>query len=221
MSTDAEQRVEGCKRAQRADARRNRQRVLDAAARCFAEDGSDAAVAEIARRAGVGTGTLFRHFPTKHDLLVAVMEERFASARATLEAALAEPDPWAAFALLLADGAELQVRNRCLMEAKTPEIMADPTLARMRAELLAGVRTVVERAQAAGVVRDDVVAEDVSMLMGAVASTAGQLGAVRPDVWRRYLAVVLEGLRPSDRPLGTPPPSFDDLDVACRALRGP
>jgi AcrR family transcriptional regulator len=101
MAADAKQGAEGEKRAQRADARRNRQRVLDAAARCFAEDGSEAAVAEIARRAGVGTGTLFRHFPTKHDLLVAVMEERFASARATLEAALAEPDPWAAFALLI------------------------------------------------------------------------------------------------------------------------
>lgn len=217
------QAAEVKERAQRADARRNHQRVLDAAATCFAELGSDVSVAEIARRAGVGTGTLFRHFPTKHDLLVAVIRQRFGAAHAALEAALAEPDPWTAVTSVVAAGAEIQVRNRCLMELKTAQLMNDPVLAAMRDEMATGLRTLIARAQAAGVLREDVVAEDLPLLMDAIASSARQLGEVRPDLWRRYLAIVLDGLRADGARFTlaeAPPPTLDELAATCRALNG-
>ncbi|MCW2954246.1 MAG: transcriptional regulator, TetR family [Conexibacter sp.] len=198
-------------RAKRADARRNRERILDAAALAFAEGGTEVGVAEIARRAGVGTGTLFRHFATKHDLLVAVMLDRCEEMRDALRAAHEEPDPWTALVRVLSEGAQLQARDRCFKALKTSELMSEPSVQALSRELFAQLGTIVERAKAAGVLREDVVTEDLPQLTDAIGNVAAQWSEVRPDLWRRYLTIILDGLRPGGSPLDAEAPTLEDL----------
>ncbi len=163
----------------RADAQRNLDRVLLAAAECFAERGVDASADEIARRAGVGHGTVYRRFPTKDALLAAVLGVHLRELAATADAALAEPEPGEAFARFLRDAADAYARNRSLIEAidrcqQTPEA----------GELVQAVRRLLRRAQQAGAVRGDVTADDVLSLV----PTAS-----------RFPEVILDGLRPPTR----------------------
>jgi AcrR family transcriptional regulator len=159
----------------RADAQRNLDRVLEVAAECFAERGLDVSVDEIARRAGVGHGTVFRRFPSKEALVVAVVGARIRELTATVRAALEQPDAGEAFAGVFRHVAALYVDNRCLIEG-----FERCTGSAERDELLAAVETLVGRAQAAGALRNDVTAEDVLALVPAAA---------------RYPEVVLDGLR--------------------------
>lgn len=205
-------------RTQRADARRNRERILAAASAAFAEDGFDVGVAEIARRAGVGTGTLFRHFPTKVELEVAVVLERAQGMREMLAVALAEPDPWRAFEGLMTATVEMTACDRCLGEAARPELMVDPRLEQLRTEMISGIETVLERGRRAGVIRRDVAAEDIPVLTGVIGSTMERYGRANPDLWRRYLGVVLDGLRADGAvPLSPGPPDIAAIDEGCGA----
>jgi AcrR family transcriptional regulator len=211
MAVETRQASE-CPRELRADARRNRERILAAASAAFAEQGLDVGVAEIARRAGVGTGTLFRHFPTKRDLAVAVMVERSAETRAALADALAEPDPWRALEGLMTRTVELASRNRCIAQASSEEVLDDPRLVAIRQELLDGLATVLARCRDAGVIRPDLTPADIQVLIGAIGSMAERLCRAQPDLWRRYLRIVLDGLRPDGRgPLEPGPPDACDL----------
>jgi len=204
-------------RTLRADARRNRERVLAAASAAFAEEGFDVGVATIARRAGVGTGTLFRHFPTKLDLEVAVVLERSAKMRENLRLALAEPDPWTAFSTLMSRTVEMTACDRCLGQAARPELLADPRMQELREEMMTGIDELLRRGRAAGVIRRDVVAEDVPVLATAIGATIERFQAASPELWRRYLGVVLDGLRADGAmPLEPGPPGPDLLDGACR-----
>ena len=159
----------------RADAQRNLDRVLDAACECFAERGVDVSCDEIARRAGVGHGTVFRRFPTKDALLSAVILRRIRDLTVEVEAALGEPDPGLAFAGFFRRAAETYARDRALVEgfaanADAPEVAA----------FIDAVRRLVERAQDAGELRSDLSAKDVLALVPAA--------SLYPDV-------ILDGLR--------------------------
>lgn len=168
----------------RADARRNLERVLDAATQVFAASGPDASIDEIAHLAGVGHGTVFRRFPTKDDLMYAVIERRIAQMRALAEEALASDDPGEAFfdfARLLAELAmSTPGLHRCVVHCGEKPGAA---------ELEALVRKIVSRAQRAGAVRRDLAPDEVGPLVRAA------LLASPPGHWRRYLDVVLDGLR--------------------------
>src|SRR5688500_19673412 len=111
-------------RAQRADARRNREAIVEAARELMATDGTDAQMDDIARAAGVGVGTVYRHFPTKDDLIVALVGDRFARLAERAAEALSEDDPWEAFCDLMRYSAEIQIRDRALSEfiSSTPEL---------------------------------------------------------------------------------------------------
>lgn len=180
----------------RADARRNQQAVVEAARRLMATEGLDTQMDDIARAAGVGVGTVYRHFPTKEDLIVALAEDRFQRLADFAEQALAEDEPGAAFERFLFRGAELQATDQSLSE-----VMRDrPDAMRTGAErvgLLELVRELLTRAQAAGAIRADAVAEDIPMLMcGLGTSTPDSDGPfVTPTSWQRFLAVVVDGLR--------------------------
>jgi AcrR family transcriptional regulator len=205
-------------RALRADARRNRERVLAAASEAFAEEGFDVGVAEIARRAGVGTGTLFRHFPTKVDLEVAVVLERSQGMRTALAAALLEPDPWSAFSQLMESAVEMTAGDRCLGHAVGEQMLADPRLEQLRTEMLEGVETLLERGRSAGVIRRDVAAEDIPVLTAAVGVAMERYSRTHPNLWRRYLGVVLDGLRADGAvPLSPGPPDMGVLAEGCVA----
>jgi AcrR family transcriptional regulator len=160
----------------RADAQRNLDALLGAAAECFAEQGVDVSVDEIARRAGVGHGTVFRRFPTKNALLAAVLEVQLRELTAEAEGAAQDDDAGEAFARFVRHGADAYARNRALIDAlkrceHTPS--AD--------ELLEAVQGLVERAQRAGVVRSGVTAVDVLTLLPTASS---------------YPDVIIDGLRP-------------------------
>ena len=100
----------------RRDAQANRERILEAARAVFADEGVDASVEQIAQRAGVGMGTLYRRFPTKHDLVEAVIAESLDAFVAAAENGLAEEDPWTGFARFVERVLELHAENRALRE---------------------------------------------------------------------------------------------------------
>ena len=180
----------------RADARRNREAVIEGARSVMALKGLDAQMDEIAREAGVGVGTVYRHFPTKDDLIAALADYRFQRLAEFAREALEEEDAGAAFERYLTRGAELQADDRTLSEVMRdrPEAMQE---AAQRVGLLELTRQVMTRAQEAGAVRADAVAEDVPMMMcGLGTSTPGCSGPfITATTWRRYLAIMLDGLR--------------------------
>ena len=178
----------------RADAARNRRLLLAAAADEFAEHGLDASVADIARRAGVGKGTVFRHFAAKDDLIAAILIDRMEEL-STLGEGLIEADH-AGEALrefLTAAARQRQERDLSFL-AEASESMAQVTLARNR--MLEALDRLVDRARNAGAVRDDITGTDVFLLMCAPNYVAGYVPNASPDLWRRYLAVIFDGLRP-------------------------
>ncbi len=183
--------------ALRADALRNRRRILVAAADAFAESGLDVGVAEIARRAGVGAGTIFRRFPTKEDLIAAIIEERVGQMIVLADEALEDDDPEAGFRRFVLAGIELQVRDRGFFDAAGRRIGGDPRLREARDRMFDAYRRLLERAQQAGAVRDDICAVDLPVLMCAAAGTPAPLIDAYPEIWRRYAALMLDGLKPA------------------------
>ncbi len=178
----------------RADAERNRRRILDAARTVFAEHGLGVGVEAVAREAGVGVGTIYRRFPTKEQLLQAIVDDRIDVLREQL-AAVGDDDAWAALAAAAEILTGAVARDRAFFEAlqEVAGVLSVPDCARHAA--LDAIGPFLERAQAAGAARADVVPLDVI----ALCSNAGRLPRWRaeqePDLWRRYLAIALDGLR--------------------------
>ena len=181
----------------RADARRNRAAIVKAARKVFAQYGRQAQMDDVARRAKVGVGTVYRHFPTKEALLAALAEDRFQHIAELAQDALAVEDPWEAFAGFLRSCAELQASDRALSEMlqERPELMSRAICE--RGDLQAAMEQVVARAQEAGVLRPDARAQDA----GLVACSLSRLG---PASWPRMLALMLDGFRAGGT--GTPLP---------------
>ena len=191
----------------RADAARNRERVL-AVARAAVEAG-DASLAlnEVARRAGVGVGTVYRHFPTRQALLEAVADEPLDQLLAGMRAAEAEPDPLAALTLLVRTAVVVETGHAGFAEVLTAPCAAAAATAAKKAELMAAGERVLARARASGVVRPDLDAGDVQRLvcgMGYAAriggdgadsadGAGGHDSAARAD---RYTEVLIAGMRP-------------------------
>jgi AcrR family transcriptional regulator len=182
-------------------------RILAAASAVFAERGLEASTAEIARRAGVGEATLFRRFPSKDDLIVAILAEHMDGVIAAAEECLEEPDPWRAVERFFEAMVEQQVHDQGALDAIKDECMTSPALAGRRKRIMDLMSRLLRRAQEAGVVRDDITAPDLGMLTAAASSVGGiAFPGLRPDLWRRYLGVILDGLRPEGATKLRPPP---------------
>lgn len=179
----------------RADAQRNRDRLIEAAVAAFGEHGLDVGVAEIARRAGVGTATLFRNFATKDDLVYAVIEARVTELVAIAGRALEVEDPGAAFEQLLFDIADFQLRDRGFFDAVHMRIIDEPELLDCKRGLSTIADQILVRAQAAGAVRDDIVEDDLRFIVMAAVRDVDPDS--EPGVHRRYLRILLDGLRPA------------------------
>lgn len=182
----------------RRDARENRERILDAARGAFAELGIDASVEEIACRAGVGMGTLYRRFPTKDALIDAVFEEHLDHMARAAEQALAATDAWEALLEYLAYVVGLQAADRGLSEIVGANLRTEHLVGRARTRLRPLVQRLIDRAQEAGRLRADVVYEDVSVLLWTTGRVVDATREVAPEFWRRYLALMVDGLRARD-----------------------
>jgi AcrR family transcriptional regulator len=175
----------------RADARRNRERILAAARVVFARQGGEAQIDDIARAAGVGVGTVYRHFPHKAALLGELVAQKFRGFADNAERALEIEDPWDAFAGMLRTNAEFCAGDVAVQQA----LGRDPAAWQYAAEEINRLRGITDRliarAQQAGVMRPDLVVDDIPMLMCGLSSTM----AVPGYDWRRHLEIVLSGLR--------------------------
>ena len=193
-------------RALRADAARNRRHLLTAAADEFAARGPEASVVDIARRAGVGKGTVFRHFATKDDLIAAVVLDRLETLTAVGVRLLEAPDPGAALLeFLTVAAAERQERDLNFLQ-EAAGLPAEATEA--RDELFRTVGRLTGRAREHGAVRADITGADIVLLMCAPNHVAGFAPGAPPDLWQRYLAIIFDGLRPEGaHPLPHPPPA--------------
>jgi AcrR family transcriptional regulator len=189
----------------RADAARNRELLLAAAADEFAERGLDASVADIARRAGVGKGTVFRHFATKDDLIAAIVLDRIDALSAVGERLLEAADPGAALLEFLTAAAHQRQQRDLSFLQEAGEL--NPEITRVRAQMFQTVHALVARAHKQGTVRADVTGADVILLMCAPNYVTSYLPDASPDLWQRYLAIIFDGLRPEGaHPLPHPPP---------------
>jgi len=184
----------------RADAARNRTRLVDAARCVFRERGLDAPLDDIARRAGLGNATLYRHFPSRCSVVAAVFAETMREVVAASEAALAEPDPWAGFAGLVRALCAMQASDRAVADLLTATIGGAPELEGLRARAYAGLVALIDRAQRAGELRSDFRHEDVVLLLMANAGLLERTATAAPDAWRRHLDYLLDGLRPTSSP---------------------
>jgi AcrR family transcriptional regulator len=188
----------------RADAERNRVRVLRAAHRVISRDGAEARMQAIADEAGVGVGTLYRGFGTKEALLQAVLGELADAAVAGITEAAEDADPWAAFAGAVRALAERLAEGRGLLDALEPQVRSLEPVVELRARLLATLGPVLARAQDAGAVRGDVTVTDVVPMASLVTRLPAPMRELEPLAWERFLAVMLDGLRPHRRATALP-----------------
>jgi AcrR family transcriptional regulator len=190
----------------RRDAQANRDRIVAAARAAFAARGIDVSVEEIARGASVGIGTLYRHFPTKEDLIDAVLEDAFGAFIAAAEDALRADDAWAAFRAFLERVFALHVENRGLKDLLATRAHGGARVEAMRAKMRPLLRRLVERAQEQGALREDFAPEDMPLVFWGCGPIIDATASVAPDVWRRYLGMLLDGLRAdAASPLPHPP----------------
>ncbi|BBZ64380.1 TetR/AcrR family transcriptional regulator [Mycolicibacterium monacense] len=191
----------------RADAARNRELLLAAAEEEFAERGLDASVADIARRAGIAKGTVFRHFATKEDLIASIVSAHIAALAAAARGLADAADPGAALLEFLTVAADQrQQRDLTFLQSASDD---DPRVIEVRDELHAALETLVGRARDAGAIRSDITETDVFLLMCAPIHVVENLAAPTPLLWQRYLAIIFDGLRPEGaHPLPQPAPNL-------------
>ncbi len=190
----------------RADAERNRQRIVAAARQAFAEGGIDVAMDEVARRAGVGVGTLYRRYPTRAALITAAFEPKMTAYANAAKEALVDPDPWRGFCGYVETICAMQAEDRGFTSVLT---MSFPTAKRFEADrdrAFADFVTLINRAKASGKLRADFVAEDLPMLLMANAGVLTATTDTAPETSRRLVAYFIQGCAPRTvQPLPDPP----------------
>ena len=176
----------------RADARRNRERILKAARAVFAEQGTHSQIDDVAKRAKVGVGTVYRHFPTKEALLDALVRERFEEIAGYALEALEREDAWEGFCDMIWRAAERNAVDMAFCEAVAS---SDKSSIVEEVGLMRSTQELIRRAKAQGKMRLDVTEQDVPLMM--VGASAVMQMSPTADAWRRYLTLMLDGLRAS------------------------
>ncbi|QXE35671.1 TetR/AcrR family transcriptional regulator [Streptomyces sp. GMY02] len=189
----------------RSDARRNRALLTEAAREVFAEQGLDAPLDEIARRAGVGNATLYRHFPDRGALVEAVFHDTLAATARAGEQARQYEDAWAGLTAYFDSVFAGLAADRGANDLMTTGIPGVPSLDTLHTENRETVRLLVLRAQRQGTMRADLTTEDVLFVLAALGRTVPALAATAPEAWRRYLALTLNGLHATSPMSPTPP----------------
>jgi AcrR family transcriptional regulator len=187
----------------RSDAARNRAAIIVASRSLFGERGLDAPLDQIARLAGVGNATLYRHFPARCALVAAVFAETLGDVVAAAHEALAQPDPWVGFTSYVTFLCRLQATDRGLADLLTTTITGAAELEELRARAYVDFGRIVKRAKKTGGLRSDFQPEDLVLILMANAGLVHRTAATVPDAWSRLLSCTLAGLRgQSDTTLG-------------------
>jgi AcrR family transcriptional regulator len=197
----------------RRDAERNRQRILSGAREVFRDHGVAATLNDIAHHTGVGVGTVYRHFSDKEELIDALFEDMVETVDGYLREALENPDAWSALARALEKVCEVQAFDRGLREVMLGTGRGPERQQEMRDRAAPSVDVLVERAQEQGMLRADITPPDIPILqlmLGAVTDHTAQ-----PELWRRYLTLLLDGLRA--RANNTPMPELRLSDESLQA----
>jgi AcrR family transcriptional regulator len=190
----------------RSDARRNRERLVASAREIFAREGVEASVEEITHHAGLGMGTLYRHFPTKEELIDAVLEDSFAELIDLAERCSAETDAWLGFTAFLEQAIAQHAANRGLKDMLATSERGRERADAMRARIRPPLRRLITRAQEQGDLRPDFTAEDLPLVFSTANRVIEMTASVAPDHWRRFLGLMLDGLRAgAATPLPQPP----------------
>lgn len=176
----------------RADAARNREKLLAAATTLFADRGLDVPLEHIARRAEVSIGTLYKHFPTRDDFIAAIFPARLATLESIGEKALADTDPWRAFTGYLHDLFTLQAQDRSLNDVLARDLPNAPEVVEACHRATGHASTLIARAIAAGALRADYSITDLATLTRAMAPVIKD----GPLDWPRFLTIYTEGLKP-------------------------
>ena len=208
--------TEETRRVLRKDAERNRQRVLDAARELFAEKGLEATLNDVARYANVGVGTVYRRFATKEELLEAIFVDGMDQLTALAEIALQQEDSWQGSSWYVESMCEITATDRGLREIAFSKCYGGDRVKACQERLVPALTKLVERAQGDGYLRPEVSSTDMplfGLLSGTVSEFAGHVDA---DLWRRYVAILLDGMRYHDdqAPIPVKALDSDELDTA-------
>ncbi|MEV7649128.1 helix-turn-helix domain-containing protein [Arthrobacter sp. NPDC089319] len=190
----------------RADAERNRERVLETAREVFAELGLDVSTNEIARRAGVGVATLFRRFPTRDDLVAATFADKMHAYSDAIDEALADPDPWNGFCTYMERVCRMQADDRGFADVLTMTFPTAKAFEEERNRSANALGELLDRAKAVGKLRQDFAHQDVPLILMANAGVVTATRDAAPDAWRRILGYLLQSFAAeAAQPLPDPP----------------
>jgi AcrR family transcriptional regulator len=206
----------------RRDAERNRQRILQAAGEVFAERGLDVSMDDIARHAGVGVGTVYRRFPSKELLIEALFEDRIGQVVSIAQESLEVDDPWDGLVDFLVRVTEVSSLDRGLKQLLLSSTHGQDRVAYGRDCIVPLVDALVTRAQEAGQLRDDIAHTDFALLQMGLGAVAEYAAEVNPDVWRRCLVLLLDGMRAQPgaaTPMPVPPLALEQVECAMREWR--
>lgn len=184
----------------RADAARNRAKLLAAAAEVFGERGLDAPLEHIARQAGVSIGTLYAHFPTREAFFDAILPERIEALDQIAVAALADPDPWHGFVSFVEGLFTLRAQDRGLNDALAQRAPLSPQVARACQQGVEHAEAIINRAKRSGQLRPDFRPSDLGTLSRALSHVIRETADADSTEWRRCLTFLLDGLRTDPAP---------------------
>lgn len=206
----------------RRDAERNRERILEAAQELFAARGLAVTLDDVARHAGVGVGTVYRRFANKEALIDALFDDKLAKALEIARVANEHPDAWDGLVMWITGICEMFAADRALKAVMLSSVQGEQRADRARAEIMPQVLALLERAQAAGALRADVRVTDIPLLEFMVAAAAEYSHEASPELWRRYLTIMIDGLRttreaPSELPVEAL--GMEQLDSVMQAWR--
>lgn len=197
--------------ALRADAERNRLRIVEAARRVFAEQGLDAPMNEVARRAGVGVATLYRRFPTREDLITSVFAEKMSAYARAIEDALGDPDPWHGFCAYIERVCAMQAEDHGFTDVLTLTFPTAEAFEAKRHESYVGFTELIARAKSAGRLRPDFSEEDLVLVLMANAGVVAATGDAAPGAWRRLVAYLTQAFAANHAEPLPPAPSGEAL----------
>jgi AcrR family transcriptional regulator len=197
---------ESITRSLRKDAAINRERLLIAAGELFAEHGLDITLNDIAHHAGVGIGTAYRRFANKEEVIDALFEQRLQQVAAVASEALDDPDAWHGIVTFLERTLEMQFGDRGLTQIMNNPALGDARVSEARDRIAPLMTTLVERAKQQGVIRPDFNQTDLVFIQVALTAVIESSRAVSPELYHRYLTMLLDGIR-TDREAFTPLPA--------------